>query len=76
MRIEEMRERYENAKSPLLEVPWPRQTVWKPNVTQRCGLIGIKLGVYPLWSKDGKKVDCTIVQVFCFLILLNCDIYF
>uniref|UniRef100_A0A5K3F4T9 Large ribosomal subunit protein uL3m n=1 Tax=Mesocestoides corti TaxID=53468 RepID=A0A5K3F4T9_MESCO len=36
---------------------------WLPMQTQRCGLIGIKIGIYPMWTKAGKKVDCTIVQI-------------
>lgn len=39
------------------------QTPWIPGVTQRCGLIGIKLGTYPMWSKIGKLCNCTIIQV-------------
>lgn len=41
----------------------PAQVPWKPYVTQRCGLIAIKLGLYPMWTKTGKKIDCTIFQV-------------
>ncbi|KAH9581474.1 54S ribosomal protein L3, variant 2 [Schistosoma haematobium] len=41
----------------------PAQVPWKPYVTQRCGLIAIKLGLYPLWTKTGKKIDCTIFQI-------------
>lgn len=36
---------------------------WLPMETQRCGLIGLKLGIYPMWSKDGERVDCTVLQV-------------
>uniref|UniRef100_A0A0R3WCH0 Histone H2A n=1 Tax=Taenia asiatica TaxID=60517 RepID=A0A0R3WCH0_TAEAS len=36
---------------------------WLPMQTQRCGLVAVKLGVYPMWTKTGKKVDCTILQV-------------
>ncbi|CAH8579198.1 unnamed protein product [Dicrocoelium dendriticum] len=49
-------------KSPLIAEQWT-QSSWIPNVTQRCGLIGIKLGMYPLWTKEGKKLDCTIIQI-------------
>ncbi|VDP94663.1 unnamed protein product [Echinostoma caproni] len=48
--------------SPIITEQW-KQTDWIPNVTQRCGLIAIKLGMYPLWTKSGKKLDCTILQV-------------
>uniref|UniRef100_A0A183SZK1 Large ribosomal subunit protein uL3m n=1 Tax=Schistocephalus solidus TaxID=70667 RepID=A0A183SZK1_SCHSO len=36
---------------------------WLPLETQRCGLIAVKLGMYPLWDKRGEKIDCTILQV-------------
>lgn len=39
---------------------------WLPMETQRCGLVGLKLGIYPMWTKDGRKVDCTLLQVFSF----------
>ena len=42
---------------------------WLPMVTQRCGLIAVKLGIYPMWTKAGKLVNCTVLQVF-----LICDI--
>ncbi|KAF5402507.1 39S ribosomal protein L3 mitochondrial [Paragonimus heterotremus] len=54
--------RLNQRKSPILAEQW-EQTPWIPNVTQRCGLIGIKLGMYPLWTKTGKKLDCTIFQI-------------
>ncbi|VUZ52486.1 unnamed protein product [Hymenolepis diminuta] len=36
---------------------------WLPMETQRCGLVGLKLGIYPMWTKDGRKVNCTILQI-------------
>ncbi|KAM7534310.1 hypothetical protein Aperf_G00000111439 [Anoplocephala perfoliata] len=36
---------------------------WLPMETQRCGLIGLKIGIYPMWLKNGKRVDCTILQI-------------
>ncbi|CAH8616948.1 unnamed protein product [Heterobilharzia americana] len=51
-----------NNKSPVIAEQWT-QVPWTPYVTQRCGLIAVKLGMYPLWSKTGRKVDCTIFQV-------------
>lgn len=30
---------------------------------QRTGLIARKIGVYPLWLKDGKKISTTLLQV-------------
>ncbi|KAH8873692.1 39S ribosomal protein L3, mitochondrial [Schistosoma japonicum] len=48
--------------SPIITEQWT-QVPWTPYVTQRCGLIAIKLGVYPLWTKTGEKMDCTVFQV-------------
>ncbi|THD26520.1 39S ribosomal protein L3 mitochondrial [Fasciola hepatica] len=48
--------------SPISAEQW-KQTKWIPDVTQRCGLIAIKLGMYPLWTKEGEKLDCTILQI-------------
>ena len=31
--------------------------------TKRAGVLGIKLGVIPQWTKDGTKVFTTLVQV-------------
>lgn len=36
---------------------------WKPLETQRCGLIAFKIGIYPMWTNSGNKIDCTILQV-------------
>ncbi|KAL3308307.1 54S ribosomal protein L3, partial [Cichlidogyrus casuarinus] len=38
-------------------------TKWIPNTTQRVGLIGTKIGLYPLWTKKGEKLDCTVIQI-------------
>lgn len=35
---------------------------WSPKL-QRTGLVARKIGVYPLWLKDGKKVCTTLLQV-------------
>jgi len=35
---------------------------WKKGM-RRTGLIGKKIGVYPLWLKNGKKVTSTLIQV-------------
>ena len=41
--------------------PWPRGD-WKERTT-RCGLIGRKLGLQPMWYKNGKRVIATLIQV-------------
>ena len=50
-------------KSPLnTELVQPTQA-WTQG-SKRTGLIGKKIGVYPLWLKNGKKVLTTLIQVF------------
>ncbi|KAJ9594839.1 hypothetical protein L9F63_013876, partial [Diploptera punctata] len=48
-------------QSPLKVEPMERGT-WKPGC-RRTGLIARKIGVYPMWLKDGKKVLTTLLQV-------------
>ncbi|PIK53880.1 putative 39S ribosomal protein L3, mitochondrial-like [Apostichopus japonicus] len=47
--------------SPLKDSPWPRQD-WKPG-SKRTGLIAVKLGMYPMWTKSGKKFVTTALQI-------------
>lgn len=42
---------------------------WNP-FTRRVGLIARKIGNYPLWSKEGKKYQTTLLQVTIFILLL------
>lgn len=35
---------------------------WTPKL-RRTGLIARKIGVYPLWLKNGKKITTTLLQV-------------
>jgi large subunit ribosomal protein L3 len=35
---------------------------WTPD-SKRCGLIAKKIGVYPLWTRDGKRILTTLLQV-------------
>ncbi|CAH2067124.1 unnamed protein product, partial [Iphiclides podalirius] len=63
--IEEIMQEKLNAQvtleSPLAKVE--QQTVqWNP-FTRRVGLIARKIGNYPLWSKEGKKFQTTLLQV-------------
>lgn len=49
-------------KSPLkAELIQPSEP-WTRN-SRRCGLIGKKIGVYPLWLKNGKRVLTTLIQI-------------
>ncbi|XP_076639720.1 mitochondrial ribosomal protein L3 [Colletes latitarsis] len=51
-----------NHKSPLnMEVIEP-VTEWTP-FSRRTGLIGKKIGVYPMWLKNGKKVLTSLIQI-------------
>ncbi|XP_054748925.2 large ribosomal subunit protein uL3m-like [Lytechinus pictus] len=47
--------------SPLKHAPWPRGE-WTPQ-SKRTGVIAIKLGMQPLWTKDGKRIPTTLLQV-------------
>ncbi|VEN58509.1 unnamed protein product [Callosobruchus maculatus] len=38
------------------------QIEWTPDL-QRTGVIARKIGIYPLWFKDGKKITTTLLQV-------------
>ncbi|XP_045394659.1 39S ribosomal protein L3, mitochondrial isoform X2 [Lemur catta] len=46
---------------PLKDEPWPLQP-WEPG-SCRVGLIALKLGMMPLWTKDGQKHVVTLLQV-------------
>ncbi|RZC39843.1 39S ribosomal protein L3, mitochondrial [Asbolus verrucosus] len=39
-----------------------QNVIWRPNL-QRTGLIARKIGIYPLWLKNGKKISTTLLQV-------------
>lgn len=43
---------------------------WEPKI-QRCGVIARKIGAYPLWLKDGSRIDTTLLQVSQFLYFLS-----
>ena len=51
----------ESYSSPLALEPWPRGE-WDAK-SQRCGVIGVKLGCYPMWRKDGTSLLTTILHV-------------
>ncbi|XP_038652493.1 39S ribosomal protein L3, mitochondrial [Scyliorhinus canicula] len=46
---------------PLKDEPWPRLP-WEPG-TRRVGLVAVKLGMMPLWTKSGDKHAVTLLQV-------------
>ncbi|XKL67562.1 hypothetical protein PGB90_003053 [Kerria lacca] len=50
-----------DVKSPLLSQPFVRG---KWNIkSQRCGLIGRKIGIYPMWTKTGERIVTTLIQI-------------
>lgn len=52
-----------NFKTPLnTEIIVP-DAQWTP-MSKRTGLIGKKIGVYPMWLKNGQKVITTLIQVY------------
>jgi len=51
----------ESYSSPLALEPWPRGE-WDAK-SQRCGVIGVKLGCYPMWRKDGTSLLTTILHI-------------
>lgn len=61
-----------SVQSPLAEVNTTATAKWNP-LTRRAGLIARKIGNYPLWLKDGTKVQTTLLQVFYISLIL---IYF
>lgn len=49
-------------KSPLKEELVQTNVSWTED-SKRTGLIGKKIGVYPMWLKNGRKVLTTIIQI-------------
>jgi large subunit ribosomal protein L3 len=47
--------------SPLKDGPWQRNT-WTPR-TLRTGVLALKIGVIPQWTKSGEKFHTTLLQV-------------
>ncbi|KAG0721518.1 39S ribosomal protein L3, mitochondrial [Chionoecetes opilio] len=51
----------EKYSSPLKVDPWERGTFKERSM--RCGLIARKIGIYPMWTKDGSRLLTTLLQV-------------
>ncbi|CAH1109181.1 unnamed protein product [Psylliodes chrysocephalus] len=54
-----IQDKYSNV-SPKGEIPGNIE--WTPEL-QRTGVIAKKIGIYPLWLKNGKKIQTTLLQV-------------
>jgi len=48
-------------ESPLKDAPWPRGE-WNER-SIRTGVIARKIGIYPMWKKDGTKLLTTLLQI-------------
>ncbi|XP_023683364.1 large ribosomal subunit protein uL3m [Paramormyrops kingsleyae] len=46
---------------PLKDDPWPRHK-WEPG-SRRVGLVALKLGMMPVWTKQGERHAVTLLQV-------------
>ncbi|XP_054002130.1 39S ribosomal protein L3, mitochondrial isoform X1 [Hylaeus anthracinus] len=51
-----------NSTSPLCSDIIEISKEWTPK-SQRTGLIGKKIGIYPMWLKNGQKVLSTLIQI-------------
>lgn len=49
-------------ESPLKENISESRAKWTPN-SIRAGLIARKIGIYPMWTKDGRRIMTTLLQV-------------
>jgi len=54
-------DKYKSPVSPLRSEPLER-CQWTPK-SKRCGTIARKIGIYPMWKKDGTKIFTTLLQV-------------
>lgn len=66
---------YGTKLSPLKIDPIEPTVEWKEGL-QRTGLIVKKIGIYPLWLKNGKKVSSTLLQVTGTALILNKHYHF
>nr|CAB3263971.1 39S ribosomal protein L3, mitochondrial-like [Phallusia mammillata] len=56
----------EATNAPLNDELWPVHD-WQKD-SKRCGAVGIKLGVHPIWFKDGSYCNSTLIQI------LDCNV--
>ncbi|KAG8188585.1 hypothetical protein JTE90_005941 [Oedothorax gibbosus] len=56
-------ERYlKPGESPLKEATTSERAQWTPD-SRRTGLVARKIGIYPMWTKTGVKIQTTLLQV-------------
>lgn len=65
-------ENNKNYSSPLKIEPIEPNTEWT-KYSRRCGLLAKKIGSYPMWTKDGKQIRTTLLQVYFFILF---DLFF
>ncbi|XP_007547629.1 large ribosomal subunit protein uL3m [Poecilia formosa] len=58
---EEYRKQTASKLNPLRDEPWPRQD-WTEG-SRRVGLVAVKLGMAPIWTKTGERHVVTLLQV-------------
>ncbi|XP_028254443.1 large ribosomal subunit protein uL3m [Parambassis ranga] len=58
---EEYRQQTAEKLNPLKDEPWPRQD-WTEG-SRRVGLVAVKLGMAPIWTKEGERHVVTMLQV-------------
>ncbi|KAL8165481.1 UNVERIFIED_CONTAM: 54S ribosomal protein L3, partial [Gekko kuhli] len=58
---EEFKDQIASKMCPLKDEPWPLHQ-WEPG-SRRVGLVAVKLGMMPLWTKNGEKFPVTLLQV-------------
>ncbi|XP_026870767.2 39S ribosomal protein L3, mitochondrial isoform X2 [Electrophorus electricus] len=58
--MEEYKQLTTDKLNPLKDEPWPRHE-WEEN-SRRVGLVAVKLGMMPVWTKTGEKHVVTMLQ--------------
>ncbi|XP_048367568.1 39S ribosomal protein L3, mitochondrial [Sphaerodactylus townsendi] len=58
---EEFKAQTTNKMCPLKDEPWPLHQ-WEPG-SKRVGVVALKLGMMPLWTKNGERLSVTLLQV-------------
>ncbi|XP_069667872.1 large ribosomal subunit protein uL3m isoform X1 [Haliaeetus albicilla] len=58
---EEYKAQTDSKLCPLKDEPWPLNE-WKPD-SIRVGVVAVKLGMMPIWTKSGKKHAVTLLKV-------------